>query len=77
MSGRITGILRTLALLALAYVVTSILLAGRKVLHGNHETLAFHVPGCRFYDSKNCTEPFRSEEAALDAGYHPAGCCAT
>lgn len=76
MSGRTAGILRALALVVLAYVVTSILMAGRKVLHGNHESLVFHEPGCRFYHARNCTELFRSRKAALAAGYSPAHCCA-
>jgi hypothetical protein len=77
MSGTATGIFRTIAALSLAYLVTSILMAGRRVLHGNHETFAFHIPGCRFYDSRNCTEVFGTRKAALAAGFHPARCCAT
>jgi len=77
MSGRVTGLLRALAVVLLAYVVTSILFASRKVLHGNHETLAFHIPGCRFYGSKNCTERFTRRSDAIAAGFHPARCCAT
>ena len=77
MSGRITGIFRALALLALAYIVTSIIMAGRTVFHGNHQSLVFHAPGCRFYGAKNCTKLFSSRTAALAAGYDPARCCTT
>jgi hypothetical protein len=76
MSGRFSGMIRALALLALAYVVTSILMAGRKELHANRESLVFHEPGCRFYAAKNCTEVFSTKRAALAAGFAPARCCA-
>jgi len=71
----VRGILRLLALLVLGYLVGSILLAGRRVLRGNRQTLVYHQPGCRFFGAKNCTESFSSERAAEAAGFSSANCC--
>lgn len=37
--------------------------------HGNVSSRVFHGPGCRHYDSKNCTAVFKSKEEGMKAGY--------
>jgi len=44
--------------------------------HGNVKSLVFHRPGCPNYSCKQCTAVFTTREAALAAGYRPAGDCA-
>jgi len=39
------------------------------VYHGNVSSHAYHAPGCRHYDCKNCTDVFQSKEEAEKAGY--------
>ena len=38
-------------------------------IHCNPKTKTCHKQGCRYYDCKECTEVFKSEEAALENGY--------
>jgi hypothetical protein len=49
--------------------------AGQTVYHGNEKSLAFHQPGCRYYDCPDCTASFNSREQALEAGYEPCKVC--
>ena len=44
-------------------------------LHGNTRSRVFHRPGCPNYDCPNCVVPFDSPEAAVAAGFRPAGDC--
>lgn len=43
--------------------------------HGNIDSLKFHKPDCRYYNSKNCTRIFKSKEEAEKAGYSPCKIC--
>lgn len=45
-------------------------------LHGNQNSKIFHLPGCRNYACKACTQVFQSREEALAAGYRPCRQCA-
>jgi micrococcal nuclease len=45
-------------------------------VHGNRASGVYHLQSCRNYDCKNCILEFESSEAALAAGFRPAGCCA-
>lgn len=38
-------------------------------VHGNVKSRIYHLPGCRYYDCKNCTAVFPTSEAAEAAGY--------
>jgi hypothetical protein len=42
---------------------------------GNKKSMTFHKPGCRHFNSINCTETFTSRQAALRAGYKPCYRC--
>ncbi len=42
---------------------------------GNRESRVFHRPGCRSYDSPNCTVAFGSRAAAAVAGFRPCRNC--
>lgn len=44
-------------------------------IHGNVQSRIFHLPECRNYDCKSCTQAFHSREAALAAGYRPCKQC--
>ena len=54
---------------------TQTVLAGSAEYHGNRNSHAFHAPGCRDYNCKNCTVNFPSVQAAIAAGYHPHRDC--
>ncbi|MEG6552478.1 Ada metal-binding domain-containing protein [Desulfocurvibacter africanus] len=43
---------------------------------GNIQSKIFHLPGCRNYACKSCTQVFQSREEALAAGYRPCRQCA-
>lgn len=45
-------------------------------VHGNFQSKIFHLPGCRNYECKSCTQVFQSREEALAAGYRPCKQCA-
>jgi len=45
------------------------------VYHGNVSSHAYHSPGCRHYDCKNCTEVFPSKGEAEKSGYRAHGEC--
>jgi endonuclease YncB( thermonuclease family) len=49
--------------------------AGAAPYHGNTSSRVFHRAGCPNYRCRNCTQEFSTREAALAAGYRPAGCC--
>jgi micrococcal nuclease len=42
---------------------------------GNVRSRLFHAAGCKNARCANCTVRFATREAALAAGYRPAGCC--
>ncbi|MCB2228309.1 MAG: hypothetical protein KQH53_16635 [Desulfarculaceae bacterium] len=44
-------------------------------LKGNVKSKSFHQPGCRYYDSPDCTAVFAERQEALDAGYKPCKVC--
>ncbi len=44
-------------------------------LTGNTVSMVFHVPGCKFAVSKNCTVRFKSRDEAVESGYKPCGIC--
>jgi endonuclease YncB( thermonuclease family) len=43
--------------------------------HGNVRSGVFHRPGCQRYECTNCTRVFLTREAAVAAGFRPAGDC--
>jgi endonuclease YncB( thermonuclease family) len=43
--------------------------------HGNTLSRVFHHPSCRNYNCRNCIETFATADAAVTAGYKPAGDC--
>jgi endonuclease YncB( thermonuclease family) len=47
----------------------------RGILHGNTQSRVFHRPECPHYNCKHCDEAFLTVEAAMEAGYTPAGDC--
>lgn len=44
-------------------------------LKGNVKSKSFHQPGCRYYDSPDCTADFADSQEALDAGYKACKVC--
>lgn len=44
-------------------------------VHGNVKSRIYHLPGCRYYDCKNCTAVFPTREAAEAAGYRMGKGC--
>ncbi len=48
---------------------------GQVEYRGNVKSLAFHQPGCRYYDGADCTAVFTSRDQALEAGYKPCKVC--
>jgi len=49
--------------------------AGQVEYHGNVKSLAFHQPGCRYYDGTDCTAVLTSRDQALAEGYKPCKVC--
>lgn len=45
------------------------------IYHGNHKSMIFHRPGCRYYNCKKCTVEFSSRKDAINAGYKPCKIC--
>ena len=50
-------------------------MAAGRLCRGNRESKVFHRPGCRSYDSPNCTVVFGSRAAAVAAGFRPCRSC--
>lgn len=46
-----------------------------EVFHGNAKSHVFHSPGCQHFNCKNCTETFKTVEAAVKAGYRKHDQC--
>lgn len=47
---------------------------GRKV-HGNPGSKIYHMPSCRYYNSKGASKVFSTVEEAKAAGYRPCKSC--
>lgn len=48
---------------------------GQTGFHGNTSSHVFHKPGCKHFNCHNCTEVFKSRDAAVSSGYTPCGMC--
>lgn len=48
--------------------------AGREV-HGNPGSKVYHLPSCRYYNSKGASKVFKTAEEAGAAGYRPCKTC--
>ncbi|TKB11176.1 LPS export ABC transporter permease LptF [Desulforhopalus sp. IMCC35007] len=44
-------------------------------IRGNAKSRVFHVPGCEYYTSKNCSIEFKNIQIALDSGFEPCRFC--
>ena len=44
-------------------------------IRGNVKSRVFHLPGCEFYDCKNCTIEFKSVDIALESGFEHCRFC--
>ncbi|MGW8193788.1 MAG: LPS export ABC transporter permease LptF [Desulforhopalus sp.] len=49
--------------------------AAKAFISGNPKSRVFHVPGCEYYNCRNCTLEFRDIQVALDAGFEPCRVC--
>lgn len=47
---------------------------GREV-HGNPGSKVYHLPSCRYYNSKGASKVFKTAEEAGAAGYRPCKTC--
>ncbi|MAE70091.1 MAG: hypothetical protein CME06_06440 [Gemmatimonadetes bacterium] len=47
----------------------------KSFFRGNTKTKVFHHYECRYFDCKHCTEPFNTEQGAVDAGYRACKLC--
>lgn len=48
--------------------------AGQEV-HGNPGSKVYHLPSCRYYNSKGASKVFKTAEEAGAAGYRPCKSC--
>jgi len=48
---------------------------GLTAIRGNVKSRVFHLPGCEFYDCKNCTIEFKNIQIALDSGFEQCRFC--
>lgn len=48
--------------------------AGQEV-HGNPGSKVYHLPSCRYYNSKGASKIFKTAEEAGAAGYRPCKSC--
>lgn len=44
-------------------------------LHGNPSSKVYHMPSCRYYNSKSASKVFKTAEEAGAAGYRPCKIC--
>lgn len=44
-------------------------------LHGNPDSKVYHLPSCRYYNSKGASKVFKTAEEAGAAGYRPCKTC--
>lgn len=49
--------------------------AAGQAVHGNPNSKIYHVPSCRYYNSKGASKVFKSAEEAGAAGYRPCKTC--
>ena len=52
-----------------------ILKAKKTGIRGNVKSRVFHLPGCEFYDCKNCTIEFKDIHIAIDSGFESCRFC--
>lgn len=65
------------ALFAAAFVCASAVLAEEAApIKGNPDSKIYHKSTCKHYAAKGCTVEFKSEQAAVEAGYKPCKLCA-
>lgn len=50
---------------------------GLTAIRGNVKSKVFHLPGCEFYNCKNCTIEFKNIQIALDSGFEQCRFCTT
>lgn len=48
--------------------------AGQQI-HGNPGSKVYHLPSCRYYNSKGASKVFKTAEEAGAAGYRPCKTC--
>lgn len=46
-----------------------------KAVHGNPGSKVYHLPSCRYYNSKGASKTFATVEEAKAAGYRPCKVC--
>ena len=51
------------------------LLPEKSTIRGNVRSRVFHLPGCEFYDCKNCTIEFKNINIATDSGFEHCRFC--
>jgi len=51
------------------------LLPDKSAIRGNVKSRVFHLPGCEFYDCKNCTIEFKNTHIAIDSGFESCRFC--
>ena len=51
------------------------LLPEKPTIRGNVRSRVFHLPGCEFYDCKNCTIEFKNIHIAIDSGFEYCRFC--
>ena len=47
----------------------------KSAIRGNARSRVFHLPGCDFYDCKNCTIEFKNIHIAIDSGFERCRFC--
>lgn len=49
--------------------------AATQEVHGNPGSKVYHLPSCRYYNSKGASKVFKTAEEAAAAGYRPCKSC--
>ena len=49
--------------------------AAGQAVHGNPGSKVYHLPSCRYYNSKGASKTFSTVEEARAAGYRPCKTC--
>jgi methylphosphotriester-DNA--protein-cysteine methyltransferase len=58
------------SLLAVAFVCATVAFAGEgAAVKGNPNSKIYHKPACKYYAAKGSTKEFKTETAAVKAGY--------